>query len=88
MNHWQTASGALLCGQSAGPGDSIVDELTPADCPACLDVMMVARRACEIIFTESCNAWTMREVRDQLYAEFGHARVERSRSAIGALVDH
>jgi hypothetical protein len=87
MNHWQTASGALLCGQSAGPGDSIVDELTPADCPACLDVMMVARRACEIIFTESCNAWTMREVRDQLYAEFGTKVAARAEHALGALIN-
>ena len=84
--HWRTANGGLLCGEQAGPDDRIVDELTPADCPHCLEVMVVARRACEIVFTESCRSWTANEIRDQLIGEFGHALVRRSKNAVGALI--
>jgi len=88
MTHWRAASGELLCGKTTGLGDdATVDEFSPADCPDCLDIMVVARRACEIVFTEACDHWTMREVRDQLFAEFGHARVERSRTALFVLID-
>ncbi len=87
MNHWQTAKGGLLCGSLVGPGDRVVDETEPADCQYCQEIMMVARRACEIVFTESCNGWTMREVRDQLIAEFGHKMAARAQHALGALIN-
>ena len=85
--HWQTAKGGLLCGQLVGPGDRVVDETEPADCPYCQEVIIVARRACEIVFTESCLPWTANEIRDQLIGEFGHAKVQRAKTALGALID-
>jgi hypothetical protein len=85
--HWQTATLGLLCGGQPDPDDRAVDELTPADCPHCLEVMAVARRACEIVFTESCRSWTANEIRDQLIGEFGHALVRRAKNAFGSLID-
>lgn len=85
--HWQTAKGGLLCGSLVGPGDRVVPETDPVDCPYCQEVLMVSRRACEIVFTESCNHWTMLEVRDQLVAEFGRKVAARAQHAIGLLTN-